>query len=501
MESILNFLHLKKNPVMRVFLVFISFLLCLNAKGQNLEAYFNITRYDIPEESPFIDVFISFNALTVNYTDNVANIESTILIKDGDRIVDFRKTKIISPELDVDSVPVDFIDVQRFSLKNGKYTIDIALRDLNELDADTVKISYPFEIRFSGNQVEISDIELVDRIEASDQLNLYTKSGYQVIPYVSDYYNSSRNEIMFYAEIYNSDNKFGADSKYLVISQITNTGGDVIGNYRKLTRLETADVSVVLNKFNISELYSGTYLLHIEVRDQENKLIKDRSFQFFRNNSAPMDEMAVNSEAYLQGEVLFTEMIPDREVLLEYIRSMWPRGEQLERNIIDKQIESASTEELQQFMYNFWYKRDPKNPQEAWDKYYDQVKLVNSIYSTQIMKGYKTDRGRVFLQYGEPNKLVDVPSEPSSYPYQIWQYYHIESMDNTNYSDVKFVFIDTELSTNNYVLLHSDMRGEVYNRRWEAELHSRTTPMNDVDQNNADDHMGGRAQDYFDNPR
>ena len=45
------------------------------------------------------------------------------------------------------------------------------------------------------------------------------------------------------------------------------------------------------------------------------------------------------------------------------------------------------------------------------------------------------------------------------------------------------------------------MRGEVYNRRWEAELHSRTTAMDNIDENNADPHMGGRASDYYDNPR
>jgi GWxTD domain-containing protein len=151
-------------------------------------------------------------------------------------------------------------------------------------------------------------------------------------------------------------------------------------------------------------------------------------------------------------------------------------------------------------MYTFWYKRDPNNPQEAWDKYYDLVKTANNLYATQIRKGYETDRGRVFLQYGMPNKLVDVPSEPSSYPYQIWQYYHVE-YDGLATSNVRFVFYNRDFSTNDYVLLHSDMRGEVYYRRWEAELHSRTTPMDIMDENNAEDHMGGRAKDYYDNPR
>jgi len=484
---------------MRFFLVILALLCSLTSFTQNLEAYFNLSRFNVPDVRPYIDVFISFNGRTVKYIDGKSIIESTILIKNGEHIVDFRKTKVESPIAANDSIPTDFVDVQRFSLKNGKYSIAIFLRDMNVEGADTLKISYPFELFFSGNQVDISDIELVDRIEKTSETNLFTRSGYQVIPFVSDYYTKNRNEIMFYAEVYNTNNKFGSEGKFLLVSQITDTGGEVVGNFRKMTRMDAADVSVVLNKFNIEELYSGTYQLQLEVRDSENKLIERNAFQFFRNNPIPIDSVILTDDL-LGGEVLFTEMITDREVLIDNIKSMWPRAEQLERSIIDKQTKTATTEQLQQFMYTFWFKRDPNNPQEAWDKYNDLVNTADDLYGTQIRKGYETDRGRVFLQYGKPNKLVDVPSEPSSYPYQIWQYYHVE-YDGLATSNVRFVFYNKSLATNDYVLLHSDMRGEVYYRRWEAELHSRTTPMNLIDDNNAENHTGGRALDYYDNPR
>lgn len=484
---------------MRIFLVLFTFLLSLSSYSQNLEAYFNLSRFNIDKGESYIDVFISFNARTVEYKDGVANIESVIMLRNGDHIIDFRKTKVQSPPLDSNMVPVDFVDVQRFPLKNGKYSVDILLRDLNIENADTVQISYPFELFFSGNKIEISDIELVDRLDKSEEENLFSKAGYQIIPYVSNYYPITKKEIKFYAEVYNSDNKFGEEGMFLVVAQITNTGGEIIGSFRKMMRMETQSVNAILNSFNIEELYSGTYNLEVEVRDKENNLLKSNSFQFFRNNPQPINEVFL-SDSMFDGEVLFTEMIPDRAVLEEYIKSMWPRADQLERNIIDKQIKTASIKELQDFMYAFWYKRDKANPQEAWDKYNDLVQIVDNLYSTQIRKGYETDRGRVFLEYGKPNRLVDVPSEPSAYPYQIWHYYHIEN-NTYSLSNIKFVFYNRDLSTNDYVLLHSDMRGEVYYRRWDAELHSRTTPMNNIDQNESDDHYGGRAKDYYDNPR
>jgi GWxTD domain-containing protein len=480
---------------MRILIIFILFIANSIVFGQNIEAYFSLSRFNIPEERPFIDVFISFNARTVAYNKGKANIESTILIKNGNHIVDFRKTQIKSELLNEDSIPIDFLDVQRFSLKNGKYTIEILLRDLNLLNADTIKISYPFDLFFGGFHIEISDIELVDRLEKSDETNLFTKAGYQVIPYVSDYYNSSRNEIIFYAEVYNTDSKIGKGNKYLVVAQIASSGDEIISSYRKMIREESADVNVVLNKFDISELYSGNYQIQIEVRDKENKLLQTKSFPFYRNNPMPMSELLLPDSVF-NGEVLFTEVIVERDVLMEYIKSMWPRADRLERNIIDNQIPGSSTEVLQQFMYAFWYKRDDKNPQNAWDEYHDLVEIVENLYSTQIRKGYETDRGRVFLQYGKPNKLVAIPVEPNAYPYEIWQYYHVE-----NFNNIKFVFYNKDLSTNDYVLLHSDMPGEIYNRRWNIELHSRVDPMNVIDDNSTDPHYGGHSKDFYENPR
>ena len=480
---------------MRSILVLLALLVSTSGIAQNLEAYFSLNRFHLPPDNPYVDVFISFNGRTLEYLDGKASVESTILIKKGNKIIDFTKTKVDGPEIGPDSIPDDFVDVQRFQLKNGQYSVQVYLRDLNQQNPDTMKFSQPFELKFSGNQVNISDIEFVDRFEKEGDANLFTKAGYQVIPYVSNYYHQGRKEISFYAEVYNTDNKFGEGEAYLTVASILNSGGEQVGNYRIAAKETSKNVNVVLQKFNIEELYSGNYQLNVEVRNKLNELIASKQVFFFRNNPPPMGDYAM-ADSLIESEVLFTHMIPDRDVLIEYIRSMWPKGDLLERNIIDTELSSATTEVLQNFMYSFWYKRDPNNPQEAWDKYNDNVKIVNNLYSTQIRKGYETDRGRVFLQYGKPNRLVQVPAEPSSYPYEIWHYYHLDS-----YSNIRFVFYNRDLSTNDYSLLHSEMRGEVYYRRWEAELHSRTTPMNNIDDNYSTPHEGGRALDYYTNPR
>ena len=498
MFVILLLLALLYMRFIRPYILFLFILAGPSGFAQQMEAFYDVKEFYLPGDNPYIDVFVSILGRSVEYgSGGTAEVESILIIKSGKHIVDFRKTLIEGPENGIETKK-DFIDAQRFALKNGKYTLEIYLHDLKAKNADTLKVVHPFELFYNGGKVLVSDIELVESYEKKDPdtpPNLYTKAGYQLKPFVSNYYPENYNTISFYAEIYNTDIKIGEDKKYVAIAQITDEGYNVIDNYRLMIVQKGKPVNVILNSFNIEKLYSGTYLLDIEVRNAKNEVLTHKSLRFFRNNVPPID-VYTHAEPVEGNNVLFTELITDRDTLTEYIKSLRPRADFLERTLIDKQINRASTEELQQFLYTFWEKRNKENPQLAWDEYRDLVEEVNEMYGTKIKKGYETDRGRVYLQYGKPDQLVDVPSEPNAYPYQIWYYYHIG-----NYNNRKFVFYSRDLASNDYTLLHSDMVGEFYNNQWDVELHSRTVPINNVDQQTGIPNTGSRALDYYTNPR
>jgi hypothetical protein len=77
-------------------------------------------------------------------------------------------------------------------------------------------------------------------------------------------------------------------------------------------------------------------------------------------------------------------------------------------------------------------------------------------------EGWRTDRGRVYLLYGEPDHVLRVPSECNSKPYQTWYYYGIEK-------GVEFVFVD-RLGNGDYQLVHSTKRGELQDETWQRYL-------------------------------
>ncbi len=52
-----------------------------------------------------------------------------------------------------------------------------------------------------------------------------------------------------------------------------------------------------------------------------------------------------------------------------------------------------------------------------------------------MREGWRTDRGRIYIQFGEPDEIDDYPLAANSQPYQVWHYYRRGSYR-------KFVFVD-----------------------------------------------------------
>jgi hypothetical protein len=62
-------------------------------------------------------------------------------------------------------------------------------------------------------------------------------------------------------------------------------------------------------------------------------------------------------------------------------------------------------------------------------------------------------------------------AEENTFPYEIWQYYSLTDKTNgQSFSNRKFVFVNKNIGDDCHVLVHSDMRGELYNDRWRFEV-------------------------------
>ena len=486
--------------------VFVTLMLLLvaftgNAQTKKLKSYLSTTTYCVPGMTPYVENAIAFDCRTAVYKQFEpgkfkATVEVVTVFRKGEESV-FSKVAVDSPVV-TDTTKLDgaFIDQQRFSLANGEYQMEICITDLNSGDVlppttVTVEVNYP------DNTPAISDILLFDSYSKAVKPNDCTKSGFDFLPRVYPFYGANENKLNFYAEIYNSD-KLYDEGKFLVNYYIeTVESSNRMQNYFFNKRFDVKKVDVLLNTIDISELPSGNYYLVVEMHDRSNELICSKSWFFQRSNPNVAFEM--EDLAGVNVANTFVGNITEIDTWRKYIRYLDPICSEMERDYSSNLVRTDDMKTMQQFLFNFWSKRFPMNPKQGFDDYLAAVRRVNMSFSTTAFPGYRSDRGYVFLKYGQPDKIMEVPDEPAALPYEIWHYYEVANQHNK-----KFVFVAPDRSSNDYQLIHSNMVGEINNPRWQMEIYGNVYGQGydqGVDQTEYERGWGSHAGDLYNNPR
>lgn len=487
-----------KRTTLLILMIFLAF--GIPAEAKTLKALFSYCTFNAPGSGPFVETYLSVLGSSAILKRNEAgnlqgSIEVTLKILKEEEVVHLDKYNLLSNEIsDGESKAFNFIDQQRIPLKNGNYLIEISIKDNYNDEASSFKVSQPIAVSFYSHIIALSDIQLLDSYTKADNSSRIAKSGMDLVPYVSNYYPEELDKLKFYAEVYHADKHLGAGEKYLLTYYIESFENKrILENFKVFKREEAKDVSVILAEFPIDQLPSGNYNLVVELRDRKNELLVLKQ-QFFQRSN---DLVAESTGDYRDVNVAntFAAGFTDRDSLADHIKSLRPISNETEKIFEDNQVKLADLTMMQQFFYDFWLRRNSQNPESEWNKYYEQVKIVNENFGTRYERGYDTERGRVYLQYGQPNSIQQSYNEPSAYPYEIWHYYKIG-----NFTNKRFVFFNPNLASEDFRLLHSDMQGEVFNARWELELHNRSTQSRDFDDTRKDDNFGNRSTEQFRNP-
>ena len=513
----------------KIILIIVSFILLVNINtltAKKLTASFLYATFYSPEHGPYLETYLSVYGKSVNFIKNSNNkyqatIEVTMIFKQDKKVKDYKKYNLLSAELDDTlNLNFNFLDQQRFILPNGAYDFEFSLSDKNSTDhpfnsVNQVSIEYP------KDTINISGIELIESYKKSTNPTIVTKSGYDLIPFISDFYPEQINKLTFYSELYNTEKVLGENGmfllKYYLESSETNR---TIGDFVRYKRDSVRMVNVIFGEFDITNLPSGNYNLVIEARNKENAVLTLNKVHIKRSN--PGIQYDIKTLQTMTVEETFAGAILDKDSLTDIIKSLYPISTEFEKDFINNQLKKVEVVVMQQFLLNFWVQRDNLFPETAWMSYKKEVAIANKNFGTKFKRGYDTDRGRVFLQYGPPSEIYDRPFETSkgladegwgSVPYQIWQYYSIKkdymnrfstSTSNTppdqvsgrNLSNKKFVFYNPNLALGDFELIHSNVFGEVYDPNWEYRL-SRN---NDIYENTGDTRPAGRAGELYNNP-
>jgi len=353
------------------------------------------------------------------------------------------------------------VDLIRYYVeKPGDYNVVIHVRDLFVQDkVDSVDMAFTIEA-FENEQIEISDVQLATEIRkatASDEGNL-VKNGYKVTPAPSNVFGQGSASIFYYFESYNLLDNLEAD-KYMRVAKVLDSNGkeaEATGlSYR--TKLKKYDSSLEIGMLNVNSLPSGKYTFVYGIADSGKTMLASKQKLFYIFN--PDIQVAREVEETGYGPLDdYTEEELDKE--FEMMQYLYDNQEK------DFYGSLTNVDAKKKYIYELWSRPNEENLM-AWafrEQYLGRAKYANNQFKSVFTKGWKSDRGRVFILYGVPSTVERFPQTDTTVPYQVWRYDKLKGQGG-----VEFIFADLE-GFNKYKLMHSDLRGERYNVNWKQDV-------------------------------
>ena len=467
--------------------------------GQQMQAMFGYsTFYSATTKSPYVETYLSFDAWTMHFVQQEngsyrATAEVVIVARQGDSVCYIKKYDLNSPTVgSLEELDFNFIDVQRFSLKNGIYDLEVSLRDKGTEDAAAV-VTEKVALNYDDIHPVLSSLQLMASATPTEHENILSRGGYDMEPYISDFIPEQVEQLNFYYEVYNINREVGK-KPFLVMAYVEQqeTGTRFEGQ-RSISRKYSAATVPVYGSLDISQLPSGNYNLVVELRNSDNQLMLYKKLPFFRSNPG------VKGGEISDFTLTFAGAYNDEEQLNIYLDALYPIASEREKTVSRDLIRRPGIEEKQAFLYRFWQVRNPLNAEVEWLKYKERIDFVQANFSYPRTMGIHTDRGRVYLQYGPPDFVRDEKNFVSTrrlektiggtadimrsqgesggqftqesqghiyyLPYQLWRYNIIPGDD----AERVFLFWD-EHRSGYYTLLNSNARGEVQDPGWERRL-------------------------------
>ncbi|MCK9425281.1 MAG: GWxTD domain-containing protein [Ignavibacteriaceae bacterium] len=449
----------------KLFFLFVLFIIpLLSQKKLNFEFDYATFRYDTTTKYVEIYYSIQQSSLSSHKNDSLYEVEALVNLAFVDsasgKIVQQKDWKVINTVADSLELGknINLIGVVGFSLIPQKYYLTISVVDINNQEN---KVSFKEKLNLlpiSAQIFSLSDIQLASRIiqDSDNQESVFYKNTMEVIPAPNLLFGENQPVVYYYSELYNL---LTASGNIDLHAFVYNASGAVVFSKKKSFSNKT-ESRVEVSTVNISKMPTGAYTLVLVAADSTASKKAFSSKKFFVYNPAIADTAfkQMGNSDFMASQ--FAILSPEECDHL-FAKSKYLAG----RNHLEQYKKVSSVEGKREFLYKFWKEKDemPETPEnETFMNYFSRVELANQKYSAMKKEGWKTDRGRVYLIYGEPSEIERFPNQLDSKPYEIWQYHNLEG-------GVIFVFADLT-GFSDYQLINSTMRGELRDDSWQRRI-------------------------------
>lgn len=448
-----------------------SFLLIivLSANAQNkLDFEFDYAQFSYDSTSNFVEFYYSFNpaSLQLDKQNPQSGLEALlkIFIQDsikGDTIVNNQwmiKHEIIDTSSMGNQILVGTLG---FVLPKGSFICKISGSDLNNKDNFRTIAEHINVKPFLLNYMSISDIQLASKmIQGSENTSsIFYKNTYEIMPIPNLVFGNLQPALFFYTELYNLQSPNIKSEKLKMNEVIYNSRGKVLKEKTKVISKNT-NTRVEVGSFILSTYPTDTYTIAIALIDSLGNVASTTAKKFFvyNPNIQVVDTFQSSTTSVISSMfgTMSEEELDDLYEKSKYIATP------LE---IEKYKKLNNLEGKRSFTNEFWKSKDdnPATPEnEFFKSYLQRIDICNQKYQSMGKPGWKTDRGRVYLLYGEPTEIERYPNQLETRPYEIWTYTGLEG-------GVYFVFADLT-GFSDYMLVHSTKRGELRDDNWSRRI-------------------------------
>jgi GWxTD domain-containing protein len=451
----------------KLFALLFVFYLSANAQS-NFDFEFDYAQFGYDSTSNFVEFYYSFNqaSLKIEQQNSHNNLEGIlkIFVRDsvkGDTIIN-NQWMIKSEITDTSATSKQLlVGTLGFVIPKGSFVCEITGSDLHDAKNFRV-IKEQFKIEpLLKNSLMISDIQLASKmVQGSENKNsVFYKNTYEVIPIPNVVFGKSQPALFFYTEIYNLQSPSLKSSQIKMNQFLYNSKGKLIKEKSKLLS-RNSSTRVEVGSYILSNYPTDTYTLLIALIDSAGNLGISTAKKFFIYNPdiivADSFEVAATSVISSAFGSMSEEELDD---LFEKSRYIATNDE------IEKYKKLSTADGKKEFMFEFWKAKDSNTEStqnEYFRTYIQRVKICDERYKSMGKEGWQTDRGRVFLLYGDPTEIERYPNQLETRPYEIWQYTEIEG-------GVYFVFADLT-GFSDYQLVHSTKRGELRDDNWSRRI-------------------------------
>lgn len=299
------------------------------------------------------------------------------------------------------------LSARSFKLAPGKYYFTILVEDLDSRKEYRAEAEVP--VRTFDQELAISDIMLISTKTTSETGTV------KIVPNLSRNVAAQKGGIPIFFEVYSS-----AERDLELTYTIVDTKNNPLYSDKKIEKLKKGNTQLFYT-FDFKDAGMGEYRMVISAPfvDDKTVIVSTKSF-FSRWSGMPSTlkdlEKASDQMIYIAG--------PDE---IDHIQNGKDFAEKLDRYM------------------EFWEKKDPTQgtpENEVFNEYYRRIEFANKNFK-QMLEGWRSDMGMVYITLGSPNNVERHPFEYDSKPYEIWDYYDINRrfifVDQTGFGDYRLV--------------------------------------------------------------